>query len=128
MARFLEDEMGNFTKWLKERGRVAENFGSELTDKFKFNNDGEAPRDYERDCQELAKTLSTKYHSEFFQFVKQLADERGDDELHDLLEKVQLEKSKTSDGNWKPKHYRDQDIISMPKADRGADTGSGGEG
>lgn len=85
--------MGNFTKWLKRTGRVTEDLTSDPTDKFKFNSDGETPRDYERDCQELTKELTTKYHQEFFQFVKQLADERGDDDLNTLLDKIKLEKT-----------------------------------
>jgi hypothetical protein len=119
------NEMGNFTKWLKRTGRLSEDINSDPTDKFKFNSDGDTPRDYERDCQELTKDLITRYHTEFFQFVKQLSDERGDDELGDLLEKIQLEKKKTPDGDWKPSHYRDPDIVSVPKADRGADTQGG---
>lgn len=117
--------MGHFTNWLKRKGKLSE---GELNpaDNFKFNSGGDAPRDYEKDCQELTKTLTAKYFNEFGQFIKQLADERGDDELVDLLEKIQLEKKRQPDGNWSPRHPKDPDVISVPTADRGADQNGGG--
>lgn len=117
--------MGPFTQWMKKRGLYKEDFDTDSpADKFKFNNDNDSPRDYEKDFKELTKILWSKYFKEFTQFVAKIGEERGDKEVKDLLSKIQMERKNAPVDNWNPSHPKEKDVISTPMADRGHDQNS----
>jgi hypothetical protein len=110
--------MSEFTKWLKRRN-VKESFGSDPSDRFKFNGDPDVAGDYERDQKDLVKLLSTKYQNDFHEFIKRLAEERGDHELMTLMRRCQTDNR--SPDPWKVTHSSDRDEVVPPEADRGGE-------
>lgn len=110
--------MTEFKKWLQKR-RMKESFGSDPADKFRFNGDPDVGGDYERDQKDLIKLLSSKYESDFNEFVKRLAEERGDHELMTLMRRCSTG-SRTPDP-WRVTHSSDKDEVVPPEADRGAE-------
>ena len=110
--------MGNFRKWLNHRGYLE---GIEdAADRFRFSDDHIGGRDYEKDFQELVKVIMSKYNTEFLRFTTELSDQRGDQEVRDLLRRVQVDRKDTVD-DWKPKHPKEPEQVVTPKADRGHD-------
>jgi hypothetical protein len=109
--------MSEFSKWLNRR-KVKESFGSDPSDKFKFNGDPDVAGDYERDQKDLVKILSTRYQQDFHEFIKRLAEERGDSELMSLMRKCQTDRSPDP---WKVTHASERDEVVPPEADRGAE-------
>ena len=120
--------MGRFRGWARRRGINLESFddSKDTSDKFRFNNDDDVAGDYEKDLAELTKVVSLKYHSQFTRWLGQLADENNDTEIKEMLRKISTDNS--SGDNWKPHHPRERDEIVTPKADRGGENISGGEG
>lgn len=112
--------MLEFQKWLEKKRKLGEN--SDPTDRFRFNGDADIAGDYEHELREISKILITRYHDDFIRFLERLAEERNDGELRSLVRHVQLGNSPDS---WKPRYPKDQDVVAMPTADRGAAVGEG---
>ena len=108
--------MGSFSRWIKKNNLSEE---SNPVDKFKFNNEDDYARDYEKDFQELVKVLMAKYNTQFSNFITQLGDERNDHEIKDLLRKTQIGRKHGYEDLTKPVHPKEVEDVSMPTADRG---------
>jgi hypothetical protein len=108
--------MGKFKEWVR---RHQESFGN------KFGLDQDKAGDYENDLKNLAKLLVSTYHTEFFTFLQQLAEDEGNSELQELMDKVSNErKGSFRDGDLR---NRDEDEIVAPMADRGSNDSGGGQ-
>jgi len=111
--------MGGFAKWV-DRRKIKESFGSSPSDQFKFNKDPDVAGDYERDQSDLVKHLFTKYQTEFHEFIKKLAEDRGDHELMSMLRRCQTDNR--SPDPWRVSHSSGNDEVVPPEADRGSET------
>lgn len=112
--------MYKFSEWLRKKGIRVETFDDAFnpTDKFKFNSKGDIAGDYEKDLHELTKVVMAKYQTEFTRWLAQIADERNDGEVKDLLKKVRTDSSDSSTP-WATKDEEPEFVA--PKADRAND-------
>jgi hypothetical protein len=107
--RFFRGNMGKFKDWVR---RHQESFGA------KYGLDQDRAGDYENDLKNLAKLLVSTYHTEFFTFLQQLAEDEGNSELQELMDKVAHErKGAFRDGDLRNK---EPDEVVAPMADRGS--------
>lgn len=108
--------MGKFRDWIRQHRESFDN---------KFGLDQDKAGDYENDLKNLAKLLVGSYHTEFFTFLQQLADDEGSSELDELIDKIShSRKGAFRDGDLRNK---EPDEIVAPTADRGSNGGGEGE-
>ncbi len=104
--------MGKFKDWIRQH---QESFGN------KFGLDQDRAGDYENDLKSLAKLLVGTYHTEFFTFLQQLAEDESNVELEELIDKVShSRKHAFRDGDLRNK---EPDEVVAPTADRGSNGG-----
>lgn len=110
--------MSVWKQWIKRR-RMAEEFGDESDpgSKFQFNrDDDDFAEDYEKVQTELFKAVMAKYPEETMGFLNHVAD-RGDEEIANLLRKLQKERGPSM--AKEPHHPKDRDEIMPSSADTG---------
>jgi hypothetical protein len=106
--------MGKFKDWVRQH---RESFGA------KYGFDQDKAGDYENDLKNLAKLLASTYHTEFFTFLQQLAEDEKNSELKELIDKVaHYRKSAFRDGDLRNKEPEE---VVAPMADRWSNNGEG---
>jgi len=120
-----EAQMSMWTKWKKRRD-LTEGLGEggSPVDSFKFNTGGDGhAEDYEHIQHELFSIVMSKYPDETMQFLDGIA-QRGDEEVLNLLRKLQQEPSMGDEDGNTP---RNPPEVVPPASDTGHSDFGGGE-
>ena len=110
--------MSVWKQWVKKK-LIEQEFGddSDPGSKFKFDQqDDDFADDYDHVQSELFKTVLSKYPEETMAFLNNIAD-RGDEEIGELLRKMQKEKGPSQ--AKEPSHPSEKDEVMPASADTG---------